>query len=79
MGRADSKHAVHNKGDPLPPPAPPSAGAESGSPPAPDAGPAPRVGVRWTWALVVFLWSTTFGFLFLYEFLTALMRALFSR
>jgi hypothetical protein len=35
--------------------------------------------VRWTWALVVFLWSTAFGFLFLYELLTALMRALFSR
>jgi hypothetical protein len=76
MGRAGPKNAVH-KGEPLPPPAPPPKIPPPVSSGEPEA--ASRASVRWTWALVLFLWTTAFGFLFLYELLSALMKAIFAR
>jgi hypothetical protein len=52
---------------------PPTLGAD----PAPDSrGPLPAPVVPWYWRLALFLWVTSFAFLFLYEWLAGILKAL---
>jgi hypothetical protein len=52
------------------------AGAESAAGPAssPSGAAAPRARMAWYWRLVLFLWTTSFIFLLIYELLSALFR-----
>lgn len=45
------------------------------SPAAPQE-PLPASTLSWTWRLVLFLWGTSFAFLFLYEWLAGILKSL---
>jgi hypothetical protein len=53
------------------PPAPSSSDETDASP----ASPPSAMGVPWYWRLALFLWATSFAFLFLYEWLAGLIKA----
>lgn len=56
--------------------------AEKSLPPTPSlhssgnsSEPLPASEVPWTWRLVLFLWTTSFAFLLLYEWLAGILKA----
>jgi hypothetical protein len=53
------------------PPAPTASVPRSEEPPALE----PVTGRTWNWRLVMFIWTTSFVLLFLYELLSALLRS----
>jgi hypothetical protein len=51
----------------------PSISSDGGEPARPEASPAS--GVAWYWRLALFLWTTSFACLLLYEWLAGLIKA----
>jgi hypothetical protein len=69
MTRPAARRTSHVTTDKTPP-APPAEVRPEGPPPA-----GPASGLPWQWRLVVFLWTTSFAFLLLYEWLSGLLKA----
>jgi hypothetical protein len=71
MTRSAARRPVQVQADkpPIPPPSP--ANSDGPVPPL-----APAAGMSWQWRTVMFLWTTSFLFLLLYEWLTGLLKTL---
>jgi hypothetical protein len=53
----------------------PASPATEHRPDDPLAMPAPATGMTWYWRLVMFLWTTSFIFLMLYEWLAGIVKS----
>ncbi len=74
MSRTTSRRDVHVQDKPAPP-VPPSA-APQGAPDGPPDPPAPPERLSRKWQTVAFLWGSAFLFLWVYEILSAILKAL---
>jgi hypothetical protein len=74
MTRATSRREAHVQPDK--PAAPPPQAVPPGGPEGTPEPPAPPERLSRKWQTVAFLWGTAFAFLWLYELLSALLKAM---